>query len=50
MISQNHERQPSCLIVEIAGSGGDKDENGRPAGLDLSQDMLRMLVIQSRDV
>ena len=32
----------------LNGSGGDKDENGRPADLDLSQDMIRLLVIQDR--
>ena len=32
----------------LNGNGGDKDENGRPADLDLSTDMLRLLVIQDR--
>ena len=32
----------------LNGSGGSKDENGRPADLDLSVDMLRILVIQDR--
>lgn len=32
----------------LTGSGGAKDEDGRPADLDLSQDMLRIFVINDR--
>lgn len=32
----------------LNGGGKEKDENGRPADLDLSADMIRLLVIQDR--
>ena len=32
----------------LNGSGGERDENGRPADLDLSMDMLRIYVVNDR--
>ena len=37
-----------CDYGYLQGSGGPRDVNGRPADLDLSPDMVRLLVIQDR--
>ncbi len=44
--------QPSieklCDKGVLNGSGGEKDENGRPADLNLSEDMIRIFVVNDR--
>ena len=37
-----------CDRGHLRGGGGPKDENGRPADLDLSVDMIRVLVLLDR--